>query len=172
MDKKHLDVFEQRLKEVKEQYLKIQNDKDNKDDKFEELKKIINKCNIIEEYNLAYLKSLKEFEDDKNFKSVLENYECSLSIETIDENFPKIINKIKAMDKIKLLIFSILELESLPKYFQEIKIKNIFDQIKSEKYYKLNCQLLPSDNMELYLYNLYQVFRIIILEKINRFQIN
>ena len=172
MDKKHLDVFEQRLKEVKEQYLKIQNDKDNKDDKFEELKKIINKCNIIEEYNLAYLKSLKEFEDDKNFKSVLENYECSLSIETIDENFPKIINKIKAMDKIKLLIFSILELESLPKCFQEIKIKNIFDQIKSEKYYKLNCQLLPSDNMELYLYNLYQVFRISIVEKIKGFKIN
>ena len=76
------------------------------------------------------------------------------------------------MDKIKLLIFSILELESLPKCFQEIKIKNIFDQIKSEKYYKLNCQLLPSDNMELYLYNLYQVFRISIVEKIKGFKIN
>ena len=42
-----MDVFEQRLKEVKEQYLKIQNDKDNKDDKFEELKPYANILRLL-----------------------------------------------------------------------------------------------------------------------------
>ena len=172
MEIKHLNVFEERLLEVEDQYHKIKNDKDNNIDKLEELKKIINKCNIKEKYNLAYLKLLKAFEEEKSFESDLQNYECTLSYGSINENFPNIINKIDAMDKIKLLIFSILELVSLPKNIQEINLKNIFDRIKSEKLYKLNFQLLPSDNMELYLHNIYQVFRIFIVEKINRFKIN
>ena len=175
MKKKHLEIFEKQLVKIKEDYNKIINDKENKCDKLEKLKKIIDKCNIIEEYNIEYLKELNSVEDENNFKQNLKKYEGSISSKLINENFEKyknIINKIDALDKIKLLIFSIVNLKTLSLLEQTENLKNIFNEIKSQKVYKLNFQLLPSDNLELYLYNLYQIFCSNIYDKINELKAN
>ena len=172
MEKLRLDVFEQKLKEANQNYLKVKDSKDKECDKLEEFKKIIDKCNILEAYNLDYLRLLKSFEDENSFKLDLQKYECSLSSTSINENFPKVIHKIKAINKIEALMKSILKLGTLSVKNQEIELKKIFEQIKSEKVYRLNCQLLPSDNIELYLNILYNVFGKCISEKINEFVIN
>ena len=172
MKKKHLDIYEKQLVKIKEDYNKIINDKENKYDKLEKLKKIIDKCNIIEEYNIEYLKELNSVEDENNFKQNLKKYEGSISSKLINENFEKYknaINKIDAIDKINLLILSIVNLKFLSLKEQTKNLKNIFNEIKSQKIYKLNFQLLPSDNLELYLFNLYQVFCLNIYDKIPKF---
>ena len=175
MKEKHLEIFEKQLVKIKEDYNKIINDKENKDDKLEELKKIIDKCNIIEEYNIEYLKELNSVEDENNFIQNLKKYEGSISSKLINENFEKyknIINKIDALDKINLLILSIVNLKSLSLLEQTKNLKNIFNEIKSQKIYTLNFQLLPSDNLELYLFNLYQIFCSNIYHKINQLKGN
>ena len=175
MKEKHLPIFEEKLVKIKEDYNKIINNKENKFDKLEELKKIIEQCNIIEEYNIEYLKELNAVEDENSFKKHLKKYEGSISSKSINENFEKyknIINKIDAFDKINLLICSIINLNFLPLSEQTKELKNILNEIKSQKVYKLNFQLLPSDNLELYLFNLYQVFCSGILDKINHLKVN
>ena len=157
MKKKHLEIFEKQLVKIKEDYNKIINDKENKCDKLEKLKKIIDKCNIIEEYNIEYLKELNSVEDENNFKQNLKKYEGSISSKLINENFEKyknIINKIDALDKIKLLIFSIVNLKTLSLLEQTENLKNIFNEIKSQKVYKLNFQLI------IYIKSFVQIFMI------------
>ena len=175
MKEKHLDIFEEKLIKIKEDYNKIINDKENKYNKLQELKKIIAQCNIIEEYNIEYLKELHSVEGEDIFKENLKIFEGSISSKSINENFEKyknIINKTDALDKINMLIISIINLDSLSLLEQEKELKNILSEIKSQKTYKLNFQLLPSDNLELYLFNLYQVFCKCIYEKINKLKVN
>ena len=174
-NEKHLKIFEEKLVKIKEDYNKIINDKENKCDKLEELKKIIDQCNIFEEYNIEYLKLLNSVEKEDIFIQNLKKYECSITSKLIDENFEKyknIINKIDALKKINLLIISILNLKSLSLKDQEENLKKIFKEIKSQKIYELNFQLLPSDNSELYLFILYQVLCSCIYEKIKQLKVN
>ena len=174
-NEKHLKIFEEKLVKIKEDYNKIINDKEKKCDKLEELKKIIDQCNIFEEYNIVYLKLLNSVEKEDIFLQNLKKYECSITSKLIDENFEKyknIINKIDTLKKINLLIISILNLKSLSLKEQEENLKKIFKEIKSQKIYELNFQLLPSDNSELYLFILYQVLCLCIYEKIKQLKVN
>ena len=171
MKEKHLKIFEEKLVKIEEDYNKIINDKENKCDKLEELKKIIDQGNIFEEYNIEYLKLLNSVEKEDTFIQNLKKYEGSITSKLIDENFEKyknIINKIDALKKINLLIISILNLKSLSLKEQEENLKIIFKEVKTQKIYKLNFQLLPSDNSELYLFTLYQVLCSCIYEKIKQ----
>ena len=172
---KHLKIFEEKLVEIEKDYNKIINDKENKYDKLEELKKIFDQCNIFEKYNIEYLKLLNSVEKEDTFIQNLKKYKGSLTSKLINVNFKKyenIINKIDALDKINLLILSIVELNSLSLPEQEEKLKKILYEIKSQKIYKLNFQLLPSDNLELYLFKLYQVICSSLYEKINELKVD
>ena len=172
MEKNRLEIFNKRLNKARNDFKILLNDKNNKKDKLEELKKIIDECNIIEDYNIEYLKILKEFEEEEIFKLNLLKYEGSISEKKINENFPKIIVKISALDKIKLLITKILNLNSLTIKEREEEVKDILSQIKKIKLYKLNIQLFPSDNMELYIFLIYQMFCGNISNKIKEFKID
>ena len=173
MEKNRLKVFADELDKIKKNYdLIMRNKKKNKNDNFDDLKNIIDKCNIFESYNLEYLKSLKLLEKEEDFKSHLEKFEGSISFKSMESTFPNIINKISAMHKIRDLIHRIVNLEAITIQQREIELKKIFNKIKSQKLYKLNFQLLPSDNIELYLSNLYQVFGRCILSKIKEYKIN
>ena len=164
-----MEIFRKKLEKNKIDFEEIINDKSNKKDKLDELKKIIDDCDIIEAYNIEYLKYLKEFEEKNKFKSDLEKYEDSISKNKIEENFPNVIEKINSLDKIKILIFQILNLKDLQAEQKEIELKNIFDKIKKEKLYKINFQIFPTDNLELYIFLLYQMFCGNIYNKINEY---
>ena len=57
MEKNRLKVFADELDKIKKNYdLIMRNKKKNKNDNFDDLKNIIDKCNIFESYNLEYLK--------------------------------------------------------------------------------------------------------------------
>ena len=174
-EEKHLKIYEEKLVKIEEDYNKIINDKENKYDKLEELKKIIEQCNIFENKNVEYLKLLNSVEKEDTFIQNLKKYEGSITSKLINENFKKyenIINKIDALHKINSLIISIADLNSYILPEQEERLEKIIYEIKSQKKYKLNFQLLPSDNLELYLFNLYQVICSSIYEKINQLKVN
>ena len=140
MEDSRLGLFQYKLNRIKEDYDKIKNNKGKKEDILEELKTIIDQCNIFEEYNLKYLESLKSVETEKNLNVYLEKYEGSITSNKFNETFPNKkdrIIKISPLKKIQLLIFDIINLEGLSKPEQEIKLKSIFEKIKSIKIYKL-----------------------------------
>ena len=173
MEGNRLKIFADKLNEIKQRFLEIINNTDEKKgDKFEEMKKIVDECNIFESYNIEYLKLLQLIEKEKDFKSNLKKYEGSISLKSMDKAFPKINDKISSLDKIKILIYRIINFESMQIKEKEKELKKLFDEIKSEKLYNLNFQLLPSDNMELYLYNLYQIFERCIYAKIKEYKNN
>ena len=174
-EEKHLKIYEEKLVKIEEDYYKIINDKENKYDKLEELKNIIEQCNIFENKNVGYLKLLNSVEKEDTFIQNLKKYEGSITSKLINENFKKyenIINKIDALHKINSLIISIADLNSYILPEQEERLEKIIYEIKSQKKYKLNFQLLPSDNLELYLFTLYQVICSSIYEKINQLKVN
>ena len=173
MEGNRLKIFADKLNEIKQRFLEIINNTDEKKgDKFEEMKKIVDECNIFESYNIEYLKLLQLIEKEKDFKSNLKKYEGSISLKSMDKAFPKIYDKISSLDKIKNLIYRIINFERMQIKEKEKELKKLFDEIKSEKLYNLNFQLLPSDNMELYLYNLYQIFERCIYAKIKEYKNN
>ena len=128
-EKKHLKIYEEKLVKIEEDYYKIINDKENKYDKLEELKKIIEQCNIIENKNVEYLKLLNSVEKEHTFIQNLKKYEGSITSKLINENFKKyenIINKIDALHKINSLIISIADLNSYILPEQEENLKKLF----------------------------------------------
>ena len=73
-EEKHLKIYEEKLVKIEEDYYKIINDKENKYDKLEELKKIIEQCNIFENKNVEYLKLLNSVEKEDTFIQNLKKY--------------------------------------------------------------------------------------------------
>ena len=75
-----------------------------KDIQLEDLKNIIEKkCNIFEKYNIEYLKILKNKVHIEDFKEELKKYHDSISEMKMMENFPNIIEKKNATNRINIL---------------------------------------------------------------------
>lgn len=170
MESFRLNIFKEKMMNVSQVYEEMK--KDNSIDKLEELKKIIDDCNIFEKYNIEYLKLLKQIEKEEIFKNNLEKFECTLTEDKIIKNFYEFRkSKIESIDKIKIIMEELSTLNFQTDKEKELVIKNLFSQKKKEKQYNLNCQLLPLDNIELYSFNIYQLFLINIFDKINNFEI-
>ena len=170
MESFRLNIFKEKIMNVSKVYEEMK--KDNSIDKLEELKKIIDDCNIFEKYNIEYLKLLKQIEKEEIFKNNLEKFECTLTEDKIIKNFYEFRkSKIESIDKIKIIMEELSTLNFQTDKEKELVIKNLFSQNKKEKQYNLNCQLLPLDNIELYSFNIYQLFLINIFDKINNFEI-
>ena len=170
MKNERLEKYNLILKKAYEDFNKIKSENNNK---LEALQDIIDKCNIIEEFNVEYLKELKKIKKQDDFKKSLEFYEESLSKEAIEKNFSDAkIQKVSAINKIKLFLSEMICLKDLANDEKYIKLKNIFDRF-SEKIknieYKINCQILPLDNIELYLNILYRTIYIDFFETIKIF---
>ena len=78
--KERLEFYDIKLKEAYEDFNKIQK---KSNDKLDDLKKLVDKCNILEEFNVEYLKELKKIEKKEIFQKSLELYEESLSKEAM-----------------------------------------------------------------------------------------
>ena len=167
MDSKRLKIYNDKLIELKNEFSEIQN---MKEDKLDKLQKLIEKCNIFENYNLAYLKVLSEFENEERFKNILLKYEDSISEEKMNQIFPNTIEKISGYKKINSIFLELLNLSysydniNLEKNLRDF-ISKLNDSISNR--YKINFQLLPSDNIELYLNIIYTIFCVNILKKLN-----
>ena len=90
MKYKRLKIYEDKLNLYKKQFNEIINGSNN--DKLEDLKKIIDNCNIFEEFNLEYLKLLKNFESKERFEKDLKKYEVTLSDENLNKYFKEFYN--------------------------------------------------------------------------------
>ena len=163
---RRLVIYENKLNEIKKEYIEsVQK----KEDKLKYLKKFIEKCNIFETYNLEYLRELKK-EDNTLFKEELEKYEDAICEENLKKEFG--ISKISAFDKIIKLISEIAGLFFFNNLELKKELKNLFFKLKevNNKKFKLNFQILPLDNKELYLNILYEILCVSFYNKIRDFE--
>ena len=170
MNSQRLDAYEQELNKAYDSF-KVTKLKGESIEKLNDLKNLIEKCNIIEEFNVEYLKLLKKFEPN-NFQKSLQYFEPSLSVEAIKNNFPdEKIDKISALNKFKLLFTNIMKLKDADSNQIYEELKSIFAKFKEIKFnrYKINFQILPLDNIELYLNILYLTIYSNLKERIETF---
>ena len=118
---------------------------------------------------MEYLKELKK-EDNNLFREELEKYEDSICEENLKKEFG--INKISAIDKIIKLISEIAGLVFFKIVELKKELKNLFIKLKevNNKKFKLNFQILPLDNKELYLNILYEILCASFYNKIRDFE--
>ena len=158
MSDKRFEEYQKKLIEINDTFEKIKK-KENNNEKLNELNELIKKCNTIEDIIIEYLKVIKLLKP-KEFLEELNKYEMALSKENISINFPGDFNdKINAYDKIILLFLQILDLKSKTakeRYKELLSMQDKYRQLQKIKY-KINFQLLPLDNIELYLNILYLI---------------
>ena len=164
-----LEEYQKKLNEVSNSFNEFMK---KKEIQLEDLKLIIEKCNIFEKYNIEYLKILKKKVNFEDFKKELKKYHDSISEKKMTENFPNIIEKKNATDRINMLIYDTLNLYYFKNLELENKIKELLDRIENEhkNKFKINFQLLPLDNVELFLNEIYWLLCENLYEKINEFQ--
>ena len=132
MESFRLNIFKEKIMNVSKVYEEMK--KDNSIDKLEELKKIIDDCNIFEKYNIEYLKLLKQIEKEEIFKNNLEKFECTLTEDKIIKNFYEFRkSKIESIDKIKIIMEELSTLNFQTDKEKELVIKNLFSQKKKRK---------------------------------------
>lgn len=168
---KRLDKYEKKLENLRESFkkIKILNDDNNK---LEELNNIINECNIIEEFNIEYLKVLKKV-NEKDFGNNFNKYKLSLTKEAIIENsLGTKEDKSNAVDRIRELFTQIIVLKICDNNdTKQNDIQKIFKQLRFAKKenYDINFQILPMDNIELYLNIFYQLICANLYERFERY---
>ena len=192
---KRLKIYEDKLNDYKKKFNEIINCNNN--EKLEELKKIIDNCNIFEQFNLEYLKVLKNFENKENFEKDLKKYEVTISDENLKKYFKEFYNNntnsitnitsIHTSKKIQLIIAQLITLQfslSLNKEGQKDNITPKIDEPKNQETleqilmelktqsknpFKTHFQLLPFDNIKLFLNEVYHIFCENIYEQIKSF---
>ena len=238
MHYKRLKIYGDKLNLYKKQFNEIISGNNN--DKLEDLKKIIDNCNVFEQFNLEYLKLLKNFESKESFEKDLKKYEVTISDENLNKYFKEFYNNninscnntnntnnnintnnnsntnninnnintnntniinnciynntnndsitsIHTSKKIQLIIAQLITLQfqsslnkeeqkdDLEQKLDEQKNKETLEQLllqlnyESKNAFKTNFQLLPFDNIKLFLNKVYDIFCKNIYEQIKSF---
>ena len=165
MKGERLDIYNEKLKEIENDF-KIYKNNPN----LQQIKKIVQKCNIFEKYNIIYLEELKKSCSESDFEKEFEAYKDTISEEELKKHFQ--IEKINGKDKISLLISNLILI------FEYINKEDMIGLQKAVKIllcnanealidYRINFQLLPLDNLELYINTLYRIFYCKIFGAIN-----
>ena len=156
MKGERLDIYNEKLKEIENDFKIYQNNPN-----LEQIKKVVQKCNIFEKYNIIYLEELKKSCSKSDFEKEFEVYKDTISKEELKKHFQ--IEKINGMDKISMLISNLI---LIFQYINDenmiglqIAVKNLLCNANEALIdYRINFQLLASDNLELYINTLYRIF--------------
>ena len=165
-----LSCYEVKLIKIKKEFEEYE-----KQPNFEKIKYIVDNCNIYENYNIKYLEELKNKDEDE-FKKALEYYEESIRPEILQKKFSMVklsgkekilanINRLRSICQTVCKGEYLLLLEEIVTFFEELEKVD-----KSN--FKKNFQLLPSDNLELYINIINKIFCQKILKIFLYFRIN
>ena len=170
MKRERLDIYKKQLQEIENEFEIYQNSPN-----LEKIKSIIQKCNIFEKYNIAYLEELKKASSKSDFEEELEIFKDTISSEEMKNRFQ--IEKMKGKDRITMLINNLIliyqHLCQDDNIGLQMEVKKLLDHAnKAMTNYKINFQLLPSDNLELYINTLYRLFYSKIYEILNELELH
>ncbi len=154
-----LSYYELKLEEIKKEFEEYQ-----KQPNFEKIKHIVEKCNIFENYNIKYLEELqkKEGGDEEEFRKSLEKFKDSIRPEILQSKFS--IEKLCGKENIRASINRLISVsQMICKDEKTLLLEEIITFIEemekvTKSNFTTNFQLLPSDNLELYLNIINNIF--------------
>ena len=155
MDSKRLRICQDKLNQIKDDFKNYKKDPD-----LEKIELIVKKCNIFEDINIKYLQELKKIESPK-FDEKFKELKSSISAKKIKEIFSE--EKLSAIETIQSYLKRLNEFCKIQEnsekelLFQSTHIFMSTLKEDSEVLIKPNFQLLPSDNLELYMNILYRI---------------
>ena len=169
MSAKRLMYYENELNSIKknyEEYLANPN--------LSKIEDVVKKCNIFEDYNVKYLEEIQKQKDEALFQKILEKYQDSISSEIMQKKFS--FSKLNGKDNIKAIInrLIIIGQKVYHRKFESLQeeIATFVEELEKVYFsrFKINFQLLPSDNLELYLNTINRIFCGKILAKLIAFE--